>query len=238
MKKKLAILLALLLAFVMVFMAGCGDDDEDSGSKKKKSKKEEATDVADDDLDLEDVIEGEWTAEFDLSKFIKNKMEEEDTDTAEMLEYFDFDDFSMKMNFEFDDGEVNISIDKDAFMEDFSELMKNALQKYFADHEDELGGSLDDILAMSGMTLDDLIDSMMSEDDMFEDFEDFEQDGVYEVDGNKIYLAEDEDELGDEENYIKVSIEGKKKLKIVEWKYDGKDIEKMKDFLSVIMKKN
>ena len=62
MKKKLAVLLALLLAFVMVFMAGCGDDD-DSGSSKKKSKgNDDISDVDDSDIELEDIIEGEWTA--------------------------------------------------------------------------------------------------------------------------------------------------------------------------------
>ena len=155
-----------------------------------------------------------------------------------LLEYFDFDGVKMNMIFEFDDGEVNISIDKDSLTEKFAEIMKNGLKKYFDAHADELGGSLDDILEQSGMSLDDLIDSMMGEVDLFAELDDIERDGYYEVDDDLIYLADDEDELGDEEDYIKCTVQGKKKIKIVEWVDDGDEIKKLSDFLPVIMKKN
>ena len=190
MKKKLALLLALVIALGAVFFAGCTKNKDDD--KKKSEKKQE----------LEDIIEGKWQYSIDAEKYLENLFG--NGDEAELLEYCDFEGIKLKYTYEFDDGEMSMSLDKTSFKKFKNELV-SGIKEYY---EDAIGQEIGD-------------EELEEIEEEWDEMADSDEVLYYRVDGKKIYLAEDEDDLEDSEGYMQCTVQSNTKIKVT--KVEGSD---------------
>ncbi len=179
MKKWIALLLCLVLA--VSTLSGCELVDEVLGK-----------------LTGGDSIVGTWEAEVDFAEYLTDTMASE---LGEMASYFDFQDLTLKLVLTFEeDGTYTLSGDKASAEKLFSDLLeqlKPGMVKYL---EEQLKASgmemtVDELLAMSGTTMDALMEQSFSEEMIDEMLEDMESDGEYEIDGDLLYLDGDECEF-------------------------------------------
>lgn len=194
MKKLLAILLSLLMIVSCISMlSACGrkgGNDEEKSSKKKDKIEEEDEEVS---------IVGKWEAEIDFAKVI-----------GEELEDFDVDEMVVTLTAEFDKkGKVELSFDEDEIADAVLDVLKDMV-------ESEYGMDFDDFLDESGMTEDDLVEAMFEDMDTSE----LHHEGVYKLDGDKLDMADDEDEFGENIYTIKLT---EKKLVLEEVEYAHED---------------
>ena len=128
-------------------------------------------------------LEGKWTADIDLAAAM-----------GEDLSEAGIDGMVVPMNLEFDDGKVAVSFDADE--------MRDIMEDVFVSM---LGGEdeFEALLEMSGMSKEDALDEMMSEFNSDE----MSMKGVYELDGDKLYLG---DEEIDKDEYAVIDLSAKK----------------------------
>ncbi len=194
MKKLLAILLSLLMIVSCISMlSACGrkggKDDETKSAKTKDKIEEEDEEVS---------IVGKWEAEIDFAKVI-----------GEELEDFDVDEMVVTLTAEFDKkGKVELTLDEDEKDDAELDVPKDVV-------ESEYGMDFDDFLDESGMTEDDLVEAMFEDMDTSE----LHHEGVYKLDGDKLDMADDEDEFGENIYTIKLT-EKKLVLEAVEYAHE------------------
>ncbi len=223
MTKKLALILALIIALGTVFFAGCTEDDG-TGRKSSKKNKEESSE-SDSNYELEDIVEGEWEFDVSLDEFFKEEAEN-DEELAEMLEYCDFSKVKMAMELKMSDGEYELNFDGEKTASQMKKPFIEGLKKYYKEASGEAPD--DDTIAGLEEVVEQAIDEMIGE------LEDKSSEGFYRVDGEKIYFADDEDELEDAEEYMKCTVQGKKKIKVTKWESDSEIPE---GILPFVMKK-
>jgi len=237
-------LLALLLAIVMVLsLAACGstddDDDDDDKDKEGTSATDEDKDGEDEDTDEdkqdddkkdddkkddedEDSLVGKWEGEMNLGAAMDAML------TGEVLfSYCDFDDLAVTMTFTFDDdGTLEIEVDEDSckdMVDDIVDIVMDGIEEYL----DANGATWDDV----GATKSEMREAMMeqfSEDAIMEMAESMAGSGYYVAVDDRIYTAEDEDDLEDEvdedSSYMEFSLKGDK-LTIKDIVDDGESID-------------
>ncbi len=210
---------ALLLALVMVF-ALCACSDSGSGKDKddKVEKVEKKTDA--------ELIVGTWEAKLDMGEYFDALMDS-DPDMAAMSAYFDFTGVELVVSYEFDkDGSYKLSFSA-ADEEKLEMAFRNAVEKLVNDMLAGTGYTLEDAAAEEGMTVDELLDAVMEENFNSEDFfSDSSESGSYEIKDGKLYLAENGDELEDDD-YFEVKLKGDKLTLVA--KYSDGEIDDASD---------
>lgn len=236
--KKFSKLLALLLALALVFsLVACStdkDDDDDEDDKKTSSVDKNKDDDKDDDKDDEEeeeeltdeeMIVGEWICRFDMGEAMSEMLAEalgEESIIPDEAVYMD-------LTLEFDDEQLvlTMELDKDS-LKDYMKELVDAMVDYMYEMAEEEGMSKEDFDAMieeeAGMSVEDYVDAMMEEamEGTFDEMS-YEADPIYyRVDAKKgyIYVAEDEDDLEDSEEYMEYSVT-EKKLTIKEMEGDA-----------------
>ena len=191
MKKKLALLLALVIAFGSVFFTACTKNNDDDKKKSEKKPK------------LEDVIEGEWELCMGIIDFYGDTPEE-DEGRYEFLKYGDFEGIEITRLYTFDDGEVKVTIDEDENSEFLSEF-KNAYVNYY---EEKTGNE----------ATQEFLDGL---DKQASAFMETGGTVNYMVKKNTIYFADEKDGLEDSETYMKCTVLSEKKIKVTKWVTKG-----------------
>lgn len=128
MTKKLALILALIIALGTVFFAGCTEDD-DTGRKSSKKNKEDSSE-SDSKYELDDIVEGEWEFDIPLDELFKEEAEK-DEELAEMLEYCDFSKVKMAMELEMSDKEYELNFDGEKTAPQMKKPFIEGLKKYY-----------------------------------------------------------------------------------------------------------
>ena len=127
-------------------------------------------------------IEGKWTAEIDLKEFM-----------GEDLGEIDIDELPVELILEFgDDGNFDMTMSADKAIDVLYDVLVEML-----------GGedAMEAFLEESGTTKEDFVGEMIGE------IESESMKGVYELDGDKLYLGEDKIEKG---NYAVIELSAKK----------------------------
>lgn len=235
-KKLLALLMALAMVFAMAACGNdskvekedkeekkeettapveSGDKAEDGKEEAKeenkeedKKEEEEVTEPEEKEIDLE----GEWLAQLDMSESINEQMAET---TGGMIS---IDDEPIYMNVEMDideDGKFKLvaCLDETSFKK-YMTAMIDAMCEYAIQMGEAQGMTLEDLEEQMGMTIEEFkemmseqIDELM-EDSMVAALEGLTKEGYCVLDGNKLYMADEVDELEDEEVYFEISKEG------------------------------
>ncbi len=193
--KTIKSVLAIVLAFAMIFcFAGC--------AKEKELPQAALTGKWTSEIDLTDALGQELAGEFDSMG-----MEGFDMGDAELLLY-------MVMEFE-EDGSCYLYLDEEATaesMKGYFEVMIDAMVEWmYKTLEDQAGMSREEIDELYenqlGMSIEEYMDSSMDDylngDAIMESFEDVEsQEGFYKLEGDKLYITEDKEDLADCEDYV------------------------------------
>ena len=188
MKKILSLTLAALL--LVALLAGCGG--AGGGAAEEKG------------------ITGSWAADVDMTEYLNKLLGEEE----ELSQYLTLENFTIKLLAEFkDDGTYTMACDPasaDAAMDGLKEQTKDAMLRYMQDMIDESGmdTTVEDLLAESGMTMDDLMaemDEAYSAEDLVGDLN---MEGKYVYEEGKLALSNSLDEEADIAEYEPVSLEG------------------------------
>ena len=198
---------ALLLALVMVFaLCACSD----SGSGKDKDKGEKKTDA--------ELIVGTWEATVDMGEYFDTLM---DYDDDMLSAYFDFTGVELVVNYEFDkDGSYKLSFSA-ADEEKLEMVLRKAVEKLLNDMFEGAGYTIEEVAAANGMTVDELVDDAMEENGVSSEafFDDSNDSGSYKIKDGKLYLAEDGDDI-DEDDYFEYKLKGDKLTLVAEYE-DG-----------------
>lgn len=169
MRKRQSILLSVVLVFVMMAtLVGCGQKDE-------KAK-----------------FVGSWETKIDIEDMLKDKLAA-DASTAEFEEYIDVDGFTLTMFLDLkEDGTCEVSIDKEDFESQMVELIRNMMESMLGEVAAEADMTLEDLLAMQGLTMDALVEQSLAEANLTEGFEGLEQESNYTVKDGKLITGEEE----------------------------------------------
>ena len=247
--KNIKKLLALMLALVMIFaLVACDDKkssdteeeetvteekkDEDKEDAKTAEKEEEDKKTEADSVDLE----GEWLYSVDMSEAFGAAM-------GEIAEQIDLPDEKVMMNlsFEFEDDEftLTVGVDKEDF-EDYLDALVDVMLEYMYDMAESQGMSKDDFdaqfSAANGAGVEDYLEeSMKAALEEAGDQLSQSKEGYYKVDTKKgrIYIAEDEDDLDDAEDYMEYELSGKK-LTITKVISDGEEANPVGENLDIL----
>lgn len=210
MKKLLSLLLVLLLTLSLAFMAtACSSDSDkdDDDDDKKSSTSQKKDDEEDEDEDEEVSIVGKWEAELDVADMVNAAMEDELG--AELGKTFS--NLPVTLTMEFDKKEVEITMSADGLEDKIKKQMPNVLKAVLETMLEESGMdmSIDEFLEAQGMDMDEFIEEAMSEMDMSEITDSFNNSTTYsyELDGKKLYTFEDEK---DEDEYMEIKLSSKK----------------------------
>ena len=184
-------LLALVMALVMVMsLCSCGNG---------KETKEEAT------------IIGKWTAEIDFASIMEMSQELASLD-EEAKAVIMPKGVSMKLFFEFDDnGIASFSVDIKTAAEDYIRQVTANLTDYVKKTLESQGVSVEDFADAIGMSLDDYVSSLMSQqlngamDNLPEELE-TPNTCEYKLEGDKLYLGED----GVFDGFFTIKLDGNK----------------------------
>lgn len=178
MKKFLALVLSAVL--LVSVLAACG------GDKKATSG---------------DGIEGKWNASIDMTDYINQTLE-----ASGMGEFVQLSDFGMVLTMELKgDNTYTLAVDKDALaasMEGVKDQMKDGLGEYFAQMMP--GVDVDQALAQSGMSMDDLLDQAMDLDAMSGSLN---LAGQYKAEDGKLYMSNDTS-VEPTDNYLAYDLSG------------------------------
>lgn len=173
MKKIISLLLCVVLAVsMMAVLSGCGG----------KAKED---------------LTGKWVAEVNMAEALNKSVTDADASLAEII---NFKDFTLKINLELNkDGTYKMYCDEksasEAFVglkKDFKDMMVAYLEKSIADAG--LDMSVEDMLAMTGMDLDQLIEESFTEDILDEMIDEMYSEGQYKAEDGKFYTSDDIDE--------------------------------------------
>lgn len=184
MKKNIAKILSLMLVLVMMLsLAACSGDQEK--------------------------LVGTWEAELEMADVFNESMGD-----AEEAEFLAVDSFCFKMVLTFtEEGTYTMSADADsvaAAMEGLKEELKGGMEEYlvYAMAQQGLEMSIDDIMEMMGMSMDELIDSIVTQDLIDEMVTAMVTEGNYRAEKGKLYLSDGVDSVVDMTVYETYTLEG------------------------------
>ena len=167
MKKRIA----LLLSFVLVLsLALCA-----CGGKK-------------------DTIVGTWKTNIDLAEAFNEEMA-----AAGMGDFINIESFNLPLVMTFnEDGTGSMTVDQEAMTASIDKLAADltaGLEAYFTEYFASMGLEidLDEALAASGMSMDDLVDEMKAEFAGEDAFAEFTNEFKYKAEDGKLYMSEDLD---------------------------------------------
>ena len=188
MKKVLSLSLVLMLVLsLLVSLTACDNNGGDKGKKEDKV----------------DPIVGTWEAKIDMADGLNENL-------GEMSEFFDIDEFEVTFTIEFqEDGDYEIDADDKEYKAALKSIdFKKGMTKYLEAllEAEGVDMSVEEYLASAGMDLDELVDEAFSDEALEEAIKESETKGVYKVKGDKLYMAEDEDDF-DDDKYIKIDID-------------------------------
>lgn len=229
--KQLKSVMAILLAVAMLLcFAGCKEETA-AGTTKAET------------------IVGSWTCAMDISEYMNEYMGDAGLDGFEM----DETPLCIYMAFDFeDDGSCVLYLDEDATLESMQTYIDNMLVSLldymYEMYEDELDMTREEIdeyfKDYAGMTLEEYFNDAMAESltpevltDSLSGFEN--QEGYYKLDGEKLYIADTEEELAECEDYVTCKISGDKMTIDVGTDEDEfADFEEMGIELPLVFEKN
>ena len=186
--KKITKILSLLMAAMLMLsvLSACGSND----SKK---------------------LIGTWETKVNADEDINASLDG-------MEEYFKFDGFDILMRFTFnDDGTYSAKMDEDAVLDSFASMRQvfiDGAAAYMQDLilEEGLPMTLDEVLALSGTTLDEMVDQIMESmaELLIANMKDAELAGNWEAKGGRLYTSEALDEEIDKSEYEIYELDGDK----------------------------
>lgn len=193
MKRTLSAILCLVMILsVALCMTACGGD-----SKGKET------------------LVGTWRAHWDMGTILNEAIGESMAD-AGMDNCFDFTGVTVDLVFEFtEEGKAKLSTDEDT-VEDCADALVEELidgfKKYFEENSELTGGmSLEDLVAASGMTMEEFVNSALgsTKEELITSMTvDVANEGYYKLDGNKLYIENDKEDLKDSDDYQEVELNG------------------------------
>lgn len=224
-KRISAIALALLLVLSMVACSGKTNPAESTGKAEPNITNAPSEDIGTQPSQA-DGVEGTWKAELDLTNVLN------ETIGAEMGQAVDVDTpvvIPMTVTFN-NDGTYNASFDTAAAkssMEAYLSAFVGVLTDSLYEQAEAAGMSKEDFEAAmeaEGISMDSLLDELMSEIDVDAFFEDLEDEtGYYEYKDGKLWMEDSSSDFT-EDNYVSVTLEGNT-LKIVDINGDGASFE-------------
>ncbi len=177
MKKRIALLLSFVLVLSLALCA-CGE-------------KKEAT------------LVGTWKADVNLADLFNQEIAAAD---PTMGEHIKLDSFNLPLVLELkEDGTGSMRVDADAMTTTMDKLaadLTTGLEAYFTEYFSSMGleVDLDEALAASGMSLDELVAEMKDQFASEEAFEEFTSEFNYKAEDGKLYMSDDlESEINTDE---------------------------------------
>lgn len=184
MKKNMAKLLSVMLVLVMLLaLTGCSGDQEK--------------------------LVGTWEAELDMASVFNESMGD-----AEEAEFLAVDSFSFKMVLTFTEEDTyTMSADEDsvvAAMEGLKEDLKAGMEEYLVHvmAQEGLVMDIDEIMEMMGLSMDELIDSVVTQELIDEMVSVMVTEGKYRAEDGKLYLSDSVDTVVDMTTYETYTLEG------------------------------
>ena len=183
MKKRIALLLSFVLVLSLALCA-CG------GGKK-------------------DTIVGTWKANIDLAEAFNEEMA-----ASGMGDYINIESFNLPLVMEFKaDGTGSMTVDQAAMTETVDKLAADltaGLEAYFTEYFSSMGLEidLDEALAASGMSMDDLVEEMKAEFAGEDAFAEFTNEFKYKAEEGKLYMSEDLDSEISTDTYNTYELKG------------------------------
>ncbi len=156
-------------------------------------------------------LAGAWEATIDMTEFINGQLGDE-----EMEKYIKIEDFSLNYRMTFkEDGTYEAAVDEESAKKMYAkakEAFKSGATAYLQAMIDSAGGgyTVDDLLSLSGTTLDAMVDQAFSEENLNTMMESLTNKGNYEAEEGKLYLSKSEDYAVDKEVYELFEISGNK----------------------------
>ena len=176
MKKRIALLLSFVLVLSLALCA-CG------GGKKA-------------------TIVGTWKANIDLAEAFNEEMA-----ASGMGDFINIESFNLPLVMTFnEDGTGSMTVDQEAMTATIDKLAADltaGLEAYFTEYFASMGieMDLDEALAASGLSMDDLVDEFKAEFAGEEAFAEFTNEFKYKAEDGKLYMSEDLDsEISDTYN--------------------------------------
>ena len=183
MKKRIALLLSFVLVLSLALCA-CG------GEKKT-------------------TIVGTWKANIELAEAFNEEMA-----AAGMGDFINIESFNLPLVMEFkEDGTGSMTVDQEAMTATVDKLAQDltaGLEAYFTEYFASMGLEIDlnEALAASGMSMDDLVDELKAEVVSEDAFAEFTNEFKYKAEDGKLYMSEDLDSEIDMEVYNTYKLEG------------------------------
>lgn len=183
MKKRIALLLSFVLVLSLALCA-CGE-------------KKEPT------------VVGTWRADINLAEAFNEEME-----ASGMGDYINIESFNLPLVMEFkEDGTGSMSVDQAAMTETVDKLaadLTTGLEAYFTEYFSSMGleVDLDEALAASGMSMDDLVNEMKAEFAGEEAFAEFTNEFKYKAEDGKLYMSDDLDSEVPTDEYNTYTLDG------------------------------
>ena len=183
MKKRIALLLSFVLVLSLALCA-CG------GGKK-------------------DTIVGTWKTNIDLAEAFNEEMA-----ASGMGDYINIESFNLPLVMEFKaDGTGSMTVDQEAMTETVDKLAADltaGLEAYFTEYFASMGLEidLDEALAASGMSMDDLVEEMKAEFAGEDAFAEFTNEFKYKAEDGKLYMSEDLDSEISTDTYNTYELKG------------------------------
>lgn len=177
---------------------------------------------------------GTWKAEVDMAEQFNEGIAQEE----EVAKYVNIKSFPIVFLFTFNqDDTYEMEIDKDSLdksIEGVKADFKVGMTDYMAEllETESLGISVDEALALSGMTLDEVVDDSFQELDIKGLVEDFAMEGNYEAVKGKLYLSDGKDRKVDKSVYETYEFEGAD-IKLIE-NTSGEIDEETQNILQII----
>lgn len=166
MKRRIALLLSFVLVLTLALCA-CG------GGKSA-------------------TVVGTWKTDINLADLFNQEME-----AAGMGDYINIESFNLPLVLEFkEDGTGSMTVDQEAMtatVDKLAEDLTAGLEAYFTEYFASMGLEidLDEALAASGMSMDDLVNEMKAEFAGEDAFAEFTTEFNYKAEDGKLYMSED-----------------------------------------------
>lgn len=210
MKKQFSIVLCIAMIFTMlVTLSGCG---------AKESEK----------------FVGTWETDIDMTQAINEGFAED----AETADYLKVDSFKISMVFAFnEDGTYKIDINEEAFNNAYNGLVqsfRDGMKAYLeaAAKKEGLNVSADEMLKISGTTMDAIVNEALDKGTLLESFNEMKGEGTFEVKDGSLNLTDKQTNEVSSESYEFVS---DSELKLV--KPENSDDKDLDAIYPLILKK-
>lgn len=152
-------------------------------------------------------IVGTWEGSVDMTQVLNEEIAAGD---ESMAEYFNFEDITLDISLVFnEDGTCAMVFSEESFEAMMEKLMEQMLPALSAMMEELSGMSLDDMLALSGITEEEMMEGFMSEMMAGMDMSEMNLEANYKVENGKLYMSDSlDDEIDEDASCNPFTIEG------------------------------